>query len=53
VSANFALLPLGYYALLLVGVLIRILVEERMLVDRYPAYRNYAKGTKRMFPYLF
>jgi protein-S-isoprenylcysteine O-methyltransferase Ste14 len=53
VSANFALLPLGYGALLLVGVLIRILAEERMLVDRYPAYRNYAKGTKRMFPYLF
>jgi protein-S-isoprenylcysteine O-methyltransferase Ste14 len=31
----------------------RIFAEERLLVERYPAYRSYAKGTKRMVPYLF
>ena len=53
VLANFALMPLAAGVLLLTGALIRVFAEERLLIDRYPGYRNYAKGTKRMLPYLF
>jgi protein-S-isoprenylcysteine O-methyltransferase Ste14 len=53
VLANFAPMPLVAGVLLLIGALIRVFAEERLLIDRYPGYRNYAKGTKRMVPYLF
>jgi len=53
VLANFALMPLAAGLLLLSGAVIRIFAEERLLIDRYPGYRAYAKGTKRMVPYLF
>ena len=53
VLANSAVLPLAAGVLLLIGAVIRIFAEERLLVDHYPGYRNYAKGTKRMVPYLF
>ena len=39
--------------LLLAGAFMRILPEERLLVQRYPAYREYARTTKRMVPYVF
>jgi len=53
VLANFALVPFAAGVLLLIGAAIRVFAEERLLMDRYPGYRNYAKGTKRMVPYLF
>jgi protein-S-isoprenylcysteine O-methyltransferase Ste14 len=53
VLANGAVLPFAAGMLLLIGAVIRIFAEERLLSDRYPGYRNYAKGTKRMVPYLF
>jgi len=53
VLANFALMPLAAGVLLLIGAVIRVFAEERLLIDSYPGYRNYAKGTKRMVPYLF
>ena len=53
VLANSAVVPLAAGVLLLIGAVIRIFAEERLLVDRYPGYRNYAKDTKRMVPYLF
>lgn len=37
----------------LAGAIMRMLAEERLLADRYPAYRQYAAATKRMVPYLF
>jgi protein-S-isoprenylcysteine O-methyltransferase Ste14 len=37
----------------LVGSLVRMLCEERMVVARYPEYQAYAATTKRMVPYLF
>jgi protein-S-isoprenylcysteine O-methyltransferase Ste14 len=39
--------------LLLVGALVRMLCEERLVVERYPEYRQYMARTKRMVPYLF
>ena len=38
---------------LVVGVFMRMFVEEHLLVQRYPDYRQYARATKRMIPYLF
>jgi protein-S-isoprenylcysteine O-methyltransferase Ste14 len=40
-------------ALLFVGTLMRMLTEERLVTERYPAYREYARVTKRMVPYVF
>jgi protein-S-isoprenylcysteine O-methyltransferase Ste14 len=48
-----AVMPLAAGVLLLIGAFTRMLAEERLLVERYPEYRIYAKGTKRMVPYLF
>ena len=35
------------------GAFIRMLLEERMLTDRYPQYRDYRKRVKRMVPGVF
>ena len=37
----------------LVGAFIRMLCEERLVVAAYPEYRDYARNTKRMVPYVF
>lgn len=39
--------------LLVVGGLVRILCEERLLTQSYPEYLVYKKTTKRMLPYVF
>ncbi len=39
--------------LLLAGAVGRMLCEERMVVEIYPEYRDYARSTKRMVPYIF
>jgi protein-S-isoprenylcysteine O-methyltransferase Ste14 len=39
--------------LLFVGAVGRILCEERLIVEVYPEYRDYAQTTKRMVPYIF
>jgi protein-S-isoprenylcysteine O-methyltransferase Ste14 len=43
----------GFAALLLAGALIRALAEERLLVERYPEYANYALRTRRFVPFVF
>ncbi|SPE50472.1 putative Isoprenylcysteine carboxyl methyltransferase [Verrucomicrobia bacterium] len=40
-------------ALVWAGALIRIVCEERMLREHYPAYQQYAGTTARMIPGLF
>jgi len=40
-------------ALLFLGGLIRMLCEERLVAAAYPEYREYARVTKRMIPYIF
>jgi protein-S-isoprenylcysteine O-methyltransferase Ste14 len=39
--------------LLLVGALVRMLCEERLVAVLYPEYRDYARVTKRIVPYFF
>jgi protein-S-isoprenylcysteine O-methyltransferase Ste14 len=35
-----------------VGLFIRIFAEERLVVERYPSYIEYAAHTKRIIPYV-
>jgi protein-S-isoprenylcysteine O-methyltransferase Ste14 len=39
--------------LLLAGGLVRMLCEERLIMQVYPEYGKYSKMTKRMIPYVF
>ena len=36
-----------------VGAIVRMLCEERLVVQRYPEYREYARTTSRMVPFVF
>ena len=39
--------------LLLLSALMRMICEEQLVKQKYPEYVEYAKGTKRMVPFLF
>jgi len=41
------------YAVLLVNQLIKLHLEESMLLKQYPEYEAYQKTTKKLIPYLF
>jgi protein-S-isoprenylcysteine O-methyltransferase Ste14 len=43
----------GLGALLILGALIRMVCEERLVKQSYPEYLEYSKATKRMIPYVF
>jgi protein-S-isoprenylcysteine O-methyltransferase Ste14 len=51
--AHASVVSLALGGLLTLGVVMRMLVEERLVSRRYPEYRQYARATKRMVPYLF
>jgi protein-S-isoprenylcysteine O-methyltransferase Ste14 len=51
--ANGSPLALACAALVTAGAIIRMLCEEQLLNQQYPEYRDYARTTKRMIPYLF
>lgn len=39
--------------LLLAGALVRMLCEEKLVAATYPEYRDYARRTRRMIPFVF
>lgn len=41
------------YLVLLANQLVKLHVEEKMLIERYPEYEAYIKTTKKIIPYLF
>jgi len=41
------------WAVVCSGILARVFCEERLVVARYPEYREYAAKTARMIPFLF
>lgn len=43
----------GLAALVIAGAIGRILAEETLLRERYPAYADYSRGTARMIPFVF
>jgi len=53
VLANMSVLSVALGGLLVLGAVLRMLMEERLVAQRYPAYRQYAQATKRMVPYVF
>ena len=53
VLAHWSLINVLLGALLLVGAVGRMLCEERLIIEAYPEYRDYARVTWRMVPYIF
>jgi protein-S-isoprenylcysteine O-methyltransferase Ste14 len=53
IAASGSVVAVGWGLLLTAGAIVRMLVEERLLVERYPAYREYADTTRRMLPFVF
>lgn len=53
VVMHWSLINVMLGALLFAGAIGRILCEERLIIEIYPEYREYAQATKRMVPYIF
>jgi len=53
VLAHLSVMSVVFGGLVTVGAFIRMISEERLLVERYPGYRQYALVTKRMVPHVF
>jgi protein-S-isoprenylcysteine O-methyltransferase Ste14 len=53
ILAHWSLINVLLGALLFVGAVGRMLCEERLIIEAYPEYRDYAHATKRMVPYIF
>jgi protein-S-isoprenylcysteine O-methyltransferase Ste14 len=48
-----SVLSVSLCLLLLIAAVGRMLCEERLVVEQYPEYREFAKVTKRMLPYVY
>ena len=46
-------MSVGWAVLLTIGALIRMSIEEQMLVERYPEYRPYMTRVKRIVPFVY
>lgn len=53
ILAHWSLINALLGGLLVAGAVARMLCEERLIVAVYPEYRDYAKVTWRMVPYVF
>lgn len=53
IAAHFSVASAALGVVLFAGALARMLCEERLVVERYPEYADYARLTKRMIPYVF
>lgn len=53
VAGHPSLFSTGMAVLVMCGSLVRIVREERLLEERYPEYRAYARRTRRLIPYIF
>jgi protein-S-isoprenylcysteine O-methyltransferase Ste14 len=52
VVAHFSLRAFAAFALIVAGAVVRMVAEERMLVQRYPEYREYMRRTARIIPFV-
>jgi protein-S-isoprenylcysteine O-methyltransferase Ste14 len=53
VVSHWSALAAGLGVVMTVGALARMLCEERLVVERYPEYREYARTTKRVVPFVY
>ncbi|MCA1790286.1 MAG: hypothetical protein LC667_10645 [Thioalkalivibrio sp.] len=53
VVSHLSVLTLAIGIALTVVVTARVIVEERLLSSQFPEYRDYARSTKAVVPYLF
>ena len=53
ILAHYSPKALGLGLLLFLGALGRMLCEEQLVREKYPAYRDYARQTRRMLPFIF
>ena len=53
ILVHWSLVSVALGILLLLGALMRMICEERLVKQKYREYAEYAKVTKRMVPYLF
>jgi protein-S-isoprenylcysteine O-methyltransferase Ste14 len=53
IVVHWSLVSVALGILLLLGALVRMMCEERLVKQKYPEYVEYARVTKRMVPYLF
>jgi protein-S-isoprenylcysteine O-methyltransferase Ste14 len=53
VLANISLINVMLGVLLLVGAVVRMLCEERLIVADHPEYAAYARTTRRMVPFIY
>ena len=53
IVVHWSLVSIAFGILLLLGALVRMICEERLVKQKYPEYVEYARVTKRMVPYLF
>ena len=52
ILSHFSMMNLVLGMCVVTGVGLRIAAEEKLLVERYPEYKEYAKRTKRIIPFL-
>jgi protein-S-isoprenylcysteine O-methyltransferase Ste14 len=50
---HFSWISAGWAVLVTIGALIRMSMEEQMLVERYPDYRPYKARVKRIIPFVY
>jgi protein-S-isoprenylcysteine O-methyltransferase Ste14 len=53
VASHISILTLGIGTLVTGVCIARVLVEDRLLRSRYPAYADYARSTKALIPFIF
>jgi protein-S-isoprenylcysteine O-methyltransferase Ste14 len=53
IFANLSVVSVAVGLVLIAGAIVRVFTEERMLVQTYPGYAQYAQRTKRMVPFVF
>jgi protein-S-isoprenylcysteine O-methyltransferase Ste14 len=53
VAGNLSWNNVALFAVICLGVWIRIFCEERLIVTEYPEYSQYAKRTKRIVPFVY
>ena len=50
---NFSLMRIWIWIVLVASIIKKLLIEERLLAQRFKRYASYKRRTKRLFPLLF